>query len=158
MNIDAARKWIIVASLIITGCQLTFLICAPAAGYPIEYPKNLELIRIVSPVFLGYLGSATHFVFNSTKSEVRIRNKFLSILIKGPIMIYVLVVVSAFFSFGYSNRSNAEIGTGMSVDDLSTALSFALGVLAATTGVITSYLFGNPSTLEVESKSDSSAA
>jgi hypothetical protein len=158
MNIDAARKWIVVASLIITGCQLIFLICAPAVGYPIEYPKNVELIRVVSPVFLGYLGSATHFVFNNPKSEVQIRDKFLSILVKGPIIIYILVVSSALLSFGYSNRENAEIGTGMSVNDLSTTISFALGVLAATTGVITSYLFGSPARSRVNSKSDSSAA
>jgi hypothetical protein len=33
-------------------------------GFPLTYPKNLELLQIVSPVFLGYLGAATHFIFS----------------------------------------------------------------------------------------------
>jgi hypothetical protein len=62
-------------------------------------------------------------------------------LVKGPIMIYGCAVVAAFSAFGFSNRAGAIVGTGMSVDNLATALSISLGVLAATTGVLVAYLF-----------------
>ncbi|MBV9824750.1 MAG: hypothetical protein JO001_03580 [Alphaproteobacteria bacterium] len=121
-----------------------FLIIAPVIGFPLDYPKNLGMVRIVSPVFLGYLGSATHFIFRNQTKRVNVSNEFLGLLVKGPLIIYALVVAASLAAFGYSNRASAEIGAGMSVDDLGTALSFALGVLAATTGVITSYLFVSP--------------
>jgi hypothetical protein len=98
----------------------------------------------VSPVFLGYLGSAVHFIFQRSVPDVPVQNEFLGILVKGPIIIYTVAVISALAAFGYSNRVGAEIGSGMSEDALSTTLSLSLGVLAVTTGVITSYLFVAP--------------
>jgi hypothetical protein len=109
-----------------------------------QYPKNLHLIEIVSPVFLGYLGSAAHFIFQTTIPDVPVQREFLGILVKGPIIVYTLAVIGALAAFAYSNRVGAEIGSGMSEDALSTALSLSLGVLAVTTGVITSYLFVAP--------------
>jgi hypothetical protein len=139
-----ARKWIIVSSLILTGSQMLFFVVAPSLGFPLIYPKNLRLIEIVSPVFLGYLGSASHFIFQDPAPTVPVQNDFLGIMIKGPLIIYTVVVIGALASFGYSNRVGVEIGSGMSDDALSTSLSLALGVLAVTTGVITSYLFVKP--------------
>jgi hypothetical protein len=144
VTLTQARKWIILSSLLITGGQLTFLVAAPTIGFPLEYPTNLGIVRIVTPVFLGYLGSSTHFIFQNPAPTVAVQNEFLGYLVKGPLIIYALVVISALASFGYSNRAGAEIGSGMSVDDLGTALSLALGVLTATTGIITSYLFVAP--------------
>jgi hypothetical protein len=141
MTIDSARKWLIIASLLITGLQMCFLVVAPVINYPLVYPKNLDLLQIISPVFLGYLGSASHFVFQNQPQEVPVQNQYLGYLIKGPLGIYALVVLTAFASFGYANRASAAPGSGMSVDNLATALSLALGVLAVTTGIITSYLF-----------------
>jgi hypothetical protein len=63
MTVDRARKWIILSSLIITGGQIIFLLIAGSFGFPLEYPKNLNLLQIITPVFLCYLGSAAHFVF-----------------------------------------------------------------------------------------------
>jgi hypothetical protein len=40
--------------------------------------------------------------------------------------------------------ATAEIDAGISEDNLATILSIALGVLAVTTGIITSYLFVAP--------------
>lgn len=144
MTINSARKWLIVSSLIITGGQMIFLLAAPAFSFPLNYPENLHLLQIVLPVFFGYLGSASHFIFQSTARPVRVQNQFLGLLVKGPLIIYVLTVTAAFCSFAYSNRVGAEVGAGMSVDNLSTALSLALGLLAVTTGIVSSYLFSVP--------------
>lgn len=141
MTIDEARKWIILSSLIITGGQLVFLLVAPAINFPLTYPKNLDLLQIVSPVFLGYLGAASHFIFRKSSSIHSVQNQYLGYLVKGPIIIYCAAITAAFSAFAYSNRNLAEIGTGMSVDNLGTAISISLGILAVTTSVITSYLF-----------------
>ena len=123
---------------------MLFLIAAPAVDFPLSYPKNVDLLQIVSPVFLGYLGSASHFIFQNPPSEVPVQNQFLGYLVVGPILIYVVVVSGSFAAFAYSNRLGAPAGSGMSVDALATTLSLALGVLAVTTGVISSYLFVAP--------------
>ena len=62
-------------------------------------------------------------------------------MVKGPIVVYVVAVIAALAAFGYANRATASVGSGMSVDNLTTALSLTLGLLAATTSVIVSYLF-----------------
>lgn len=144
MTVDKARLFLIGSSLAITGLQMIFLISAPALGYPLSYPKNLDLLQIVSPVFLGYLGSASHFIFQSPAPTVTVQNQFLGLLLKGPIVIYTLAVVAAFSAFGYSNGSGVTPGAGMSVDNLSAALTICLGLLAVTTGVLSSYLFVVP--------------
>lgn len=141
MTVDKARSWLIIASLVITGLQILFLVVAPAVGYPLPYPKNLALLQIVAPVFLGYLGAAAHFIFNPVQ-VVRAQLKFLGLLVRGPIIIYALTVIAILAVFGYSNRFGAPIGSGVSVDNVGTVLSIALGVLAATTSVVSSYLFG----------------
>ena len=143
MTTDEARRWLIIASLSITGIQAVFLVIAPTVGFPLEYPKNLDLLQMVSPVFLGYLGSAAHFVFKTPTPVVPANNQFLGLMVKGPIIIYAVVVTAAFGAFGYSNRVGATIGSGMSPDNLGNALSIALGVLAVTTGVISAYLFAS---------------
>lgn len=144
MTIDNARKWLIASSLIITGVQMVFLLVSPVIGFPLSYPKNLDLLQIISPVFLGYLGSASHFIFQNPVPQVPMQNQYLGLLVKGPLVIYVLAAGGSLAAFGYSNRVEGSIGAGMSVDNLSTALSLSLGVLAATTGVLSSYLFATP--------------
>jgi hypothetical protein len=144
MTIDNARKWLIVSSLTITGGQMLFLLVAPTVGFPLPYPKNLDLLQIVSPVFLGYLGSAAHFIFQNPTPAVPVQNRFLGLLVKGPLVIYVLAAGASLAAFGYANRVGTAVGAGMSVDNLATALSLSLGVLAVTTGVVSSYLFVAP--------------
>jgi hypothetical protein len=141
MTIDAARKWLILSSPIITALQMLFLIVCPTIGFPLQYPKNLDLLQLISPVFLGYLGAASHFIFQNPTPEVPVVRQFLGMLVRGPIIIYFVVVSGTFAAFAYSNRVGAPIGSGMSVENLSTAISIALGLLAVTTGIISSYLF-----------------
>ena len=144
MTVNGARRWIILASLSITGFQIIFLLIAPILFYALKYPQNIDLLQIISPVFLGYLGSASHFVFARSAARSNGKPLFLEPLVKGPLLIYVAGVVAAFFSFFWSNRSGAPLGTGMSVQQLGNALAILLGILAATTGIITSYLFSVP--------------
>jgi hypothetical protein len=63
MTTDEARRWIVLASLTITGAVFVFFLLAPVSGYPLEIAQAQGIFQIVLPVFLGYLGSATHFVF-----------------------------------------------------------------------------------------------
>lgn len=144
MSVNSARRWLIVSSLVITGAQMIFLLVAPSFSFPLTYPQNLDLLQIVLPVFLGYLGSASHFIFQSSATSVPVQNQFLGLLVKGPIVIYALAVIAAFGAFAYSNRVGAEIGGGMSVENLATALSLVLGLLAVTTGIVSSYIFAVP--------------
>jgi hypothetical protein len=141
MTADEARRWLILSSLIITGIQAVFLLVAPVIGVPIDFPKNLGLLQIVTPVFVGYLGSAAHFIFMSPPPVVPVKSQFLGLLVRGPLIIYAAVVAAAFGAFTYSNRPGAAIGQGMSVDSLGTSLTIALSLLAASTGVIITYLF-----------------
>jgi hypothetical protein len=144
VKIDTARSWVIWGSLAITATQGAFLLIAPIVGFNLKYPKNLDLLQVVGPVFLGYLGAAAAFIFKDPPPEVPVNEKFLGPLIVGPIAVYVLFVGGALLAFGYSNRESAVVGTGMPVEDLSRALSIALGVLAATTSVISANLFVAP--------------
>jgi len=144
MSVTTARKWIILASLIITGAQILFYLIAPAIGFPLSYPKNIDLLQIVTPVFLGYLGAATHFIFQNTAPQIPVQNEFLGMLVIGPIVIYAVVTIGSLLAFAYMNRAGVPLGSGMSVDNLATALSLSLGVLAVTTGIISSYLFVAP--------------
>jgi hypothetical protein len=156
MTADQARKWIILASLVITGAQIIFLIICPAIGFPLEYPKNLDLLQIVTPVFLGYLGSAVHFIFANPAPPVTVNGDYLATLVKGPIVIYACAILAAFGAFGYSNRSGVSLGGAMTVENLATSISISLGILAVTTGVIVSYLFtGNrPAAADLEKNQD----
>jgi hypothetical protein len=144
MKIDSARSWVIWGSLGITASQGVFLLVAPAFGFNLKYPKNLDLLQIIGPVFLGYLGAAAAFIFKDPPPEVPVNEKFLGPLVVGPLAVYILFVGGALAVFGYSNRENAVVGTGIPVEDLSRALSIALGVLAATTSIISANLFVAP--------------
>src|SRR6516165_7873899 len=110
---------------------MTFLLVAPALGYPMIWPNNLEVLQIVTPVFLGYLGSASYFIFMPSPPKITVNNEFLGLLIKGPLLIYAVAMIAAFAAFGYSNRATAPAGIGMSVENLSTAIAICLGILAS---------------------------
>jgi hypothetical protein len=145
MTVASARKWLILSSLLITGGQMLFLLVAPTIGFPLRYPKNLDILQIVTPVFLGYLGAATHFIFKTPSPNINVKHEYLGLLVKGPIILYAMIVAASLAAFGFANRAAAEPGeTGMSSGNLATALSISLGLLAATTSVISSYLFAAP--------------
>jgi hypothetical protein len=100
------------------------------------------MLEIVSPVFLGYLGSATTFLFsrkqNDTEVVIKGSMELFSLLVKGPVYSFALILLFVIFAFGYSNRIGAPPGIGMNVDLLAGAISATLGLLAVTTNIVVS--------------------
>jgi hypothetical protein len=141
MDVFKARKWLITSSLVITGANFLFFIVAPALGYPIRFDQSVSLMKIVLPVFLGYLGSATQFVFTPAKTPLITHLQFLDLIVRGPVIVFGVATLMAIVTFGYSNRLTAPAGSGMSVGVLSSIITASLGLLAVTTNVVVSYLF-----------------
>lgn len=145
MDIEVARTWIVMATLAITGANFLFFFTAPTLGFPLTFEQAVRLLEIVLPVFFGYLGSATHFLFRTGRptelAQASSSSKLLGLLVRGPVIIFGLATFSAIFAFGFSNRRGAAPGEGMSVDALAAALSATLGLLAVSTNIIVSYLF-----------------
>jgi hypothetical protein len=145
MTVFEAQRFIIVTSLAATGSLLIFYVIGPSIGFPIDYDQSIRLIQINSPVFFGYLGSATQFLFTGDTARARLIDDalapLLKILVVGPIVVFALLTAASLAAFGISNRQSASPGTGMSVENLSILLTVALGLLAVTTSVIVTYLF-----------------
>ena len=97
------------------------------------------------PVFLGYLGSAVHFVFRnpkeSSESKLHPDRQLLGLLIRGPVIVFGLATVAALVAFGAANRRNGPPGSGIGLDTLASILAVVIGLLSATTGAAVSYLF-----------------
>ncbi len=149
MDTDNARSWVINASLLITAANFVFFFVAPAVGFPLTFDQAARLLEIVIPVFLGYLGSATHFLFRPYRPRAHRApvhsSKLLGILVRGPVVVFGIATLAAIFAFGFSNRKSAPPGVGMGIDDLAGALAASLGLLAVTTSVAVSYLFSRES-------------
>lgn len=146
MTMEQARLWIVISSLSATGLTLCFLAVGPALGYPISYEDALRLGQIILPLFLGYLGAATHFLFKSEQKKAPHESKehmpsYFSFLVKGSLITFLFIILSCIIAYGYTNRMSATPGIGMSVDTLATMLSLALGLLAATTSIIVYNIF-----------------
>lgn len=141
---NAARRLLIYSSLFISGALFVFFMMAPPLGFPLTYEQAMRVLEIVLPVFLGYIGSASAYLF-SAEQVVGIvhedRRQFLAPLLIGPVAIFLLVVVTILVSFGLSNRTSAPAGEGMSVDLLAGSISAALGFLAVSTNLIAGRLF-----------------
>jgi H+/gluconate symporter-like permease len=153
MTVLAARKFIISASLVSTAATFAFLIVAKPLGFPIDWPQVTRIVEIVLPVFLGYLGTASHFLFRNAGVEDHVqlgeKEALLGTLVKGPIWVFSALIVVVFFSFGYSNRQDAPRNSGMSVDTLAWSITVCLGILTASTSVAVNFLFsvaGNKNT------------
>lgn len=63
------------------------------------------------------------------------------LLVKGPLIVFGVIVAVAIIAFGYSNRQAATGGDGLSVDLLAGIITAALGLLAVSTNAIVGYLF-----------------
>src|SRR5262249_1105999 len=122
-----------------------FFLVAPAVGYPLTWDQSSRVFEIILPVFLGYLGSATHFLFrgrpNLKPIELQDDSGMLGLLIRGPLLVFGIAAVAIVFAFGYANRASAPGGYGMSVDALAGSFTAVIGLLAVTTNVAVSYLF-----------------
>jgi hypothetical protein len=145
MVADEARKWLLTASLVMTAGVFVFFLVAPAVGYPLTFGQARGFLEIIIPVFLGYLGSGSHFIFTNrsqrSSPKIDVSSELAALMIRGPVIVFAVMCVCAIAVFGFSNRIEAPIGSGMSIDMLAGFLSAALGLLAVTTNVAISYLF-----------------
>ncbi len=146
MTPEEARTWIIRTSLTLTTCVFAFLVIAPIAGYPLDPGANhvIRLLQILTPVFVGYLGSAAHFVFGDNTSAASSQQQLSPnavLMIKGPVLAWVIMAVLSFTAYGLSNRRGVPAGSGWSFDLLSGLLTVTLSLLSATTNLAVSYLF-----------------
>ncbi len=141
---SAARLSILVFSLAISGCLLIFLVVAPNIGFPFNSNDNYRLIEIVTPLFFGYLGSASHYVFNANGGREVDKNQqnMLMFVVIGPFMIFIAFIIIMFWVFKVSQTGQG--GDAMTFDGLSRGFSVGLGLLAATVSIASAYLFGAP--------------
>jgi Na+/citrate or Na+/malate symporter len=151
---NSARRWLLVTTLCFTLAVLLFFMLAPAFGYPLEFSQSLHLLEIVLPVFLGYLGYGALYVFRprSSHSESSVEpeaSDLMPIMIVGPLLVFAIAAIALIVAFGIMN--SRDTGGGMSVEQLSGALSTILGLLNATTNVAVAFLFRghhDPSTMK----------
>lgn len=148
---QSARIAVVGYSLGITGVLIVFLILAQPLGMRFDYAQeqNLRLIDVVLPTFFGYLGAASHFIFNANRGrEVDETNAgMLRLLVHGPFAIFIVAVASLFFAYYMSHRplvSGEPRIDRMDFATLSRYLSILLGLLSVTVSVASSYLFGSP--------------
>lgn len=144
MTVQQARNWLVLASLVACGATFVFLLIAPAIGFPLLWADALRVLELVIPVFAGYLGAAAQYVFSKKqhgKVTVQDGSGLLSLMIKGPVILFAVTSLAILIGFGISNRESASQGTGMSVDTLAGALTALLGILAITTNAAVAYLF-----------------
>jgi hypothetical protein len=144
ISTDEARYWLVKLSLIISGCFLGFMVLAPAFRFPLTWAQAQQLIQVVIPVFVGYLGAATAFVVGHTRPRaIQISNlRLMRLLVKGPVLVFSIGMAAALIAFGVSNSRFAPIGSGMSVEQLGWVVSSLLGLLTVTTNALIVRLFG----------------
>jgi hypothetical protein len=147
MSIHVARKWLIYASLATTAAAFVFFLLAPVFGFPLTFDQAIRLLEILLPVFLGYLGTATHFILREPETPSRRsissrgRGELLTLLVRGPVIVFALATIAAIAAFGISNSASAEPGSGMSVDTLAVILTAVLGILTVSTNLLVASLF-----------------
>jgi hypothetical protein len=143
--LEEERRWLIVASLGSTLAVFLFFVLAPAAGYPLTYEDALGVVQIIVPVFMGYLGTAAQYVFAKTPPDEPSPHKaarpLLRLMVRGPVLVFLTIILASIVSFGLTNREDAQIGTGMSVSLLSAVVTASLALLAVTTNAAVAYLF-----------------
>src|SRR5262249_42756146 len=139
MTLRSARIWLIKWSIAITGCLFLFFATAPAiARYPLKYDDAFDILKIIVPVFVGYLASGARYVTGQAtddSDEPAPNSELLAVLLKWPIWVFCVCTVVLLSAFAYSH-SRAFTGDGMTPKTLSLYVSALLSILAATTSVI----------------------
>ncbi len=146
MSYDTARTRIIMFSLALTGALLPFLFLGPALGYPLSPPQAGQMISVIVPVFLSYLGAAVAYVFKPGGETLPTAGPqtrpLLGMLINGGFIVFTLSLASLLVAFGYSNRLSAPPHSGMEFSDFAAGITVILGILTSTVGASMVYLFG----------------
>ena len=104
MTYNAARKWLVLSSLVMLAIYGAFLILAPVTPYPLEYEQARQLLQVIFPLFIGYLSSAVVFVFQGEDITTNLQiSPMFDGLVKGPfIVVFFLATVSRSKSFHLS--------------------------------------------------------
>ncbi|XSC43475.1 hypothetical protein ACF1BQ_036845 [Bradyrhizobium sp. RDT10] len=145
MTYQAARIWIVKWSLVILAVYGAALLLAPALRYPLEFTQSIQLLQMLFPVFLGYLASATVFVFEGEEGTDRNRQtKLLSMLTRGPFLVTFVLSLALFLAFwlAHSTDINAERMVRFSFDTFTSAFALIIGIHTAVTSALVAYLFG----------------
>jgi hypothetical protein len=147
MSVEEARSWLLKATMILTTALFLFLVVAPGFGFPLEYQHGevMRIVQILFPVFLGYLGAGTHFVFKylhrQEPRESATTRPLFAVLVKWPIRLWVVMCGAVLGMFWYTNTAGAMHGTAWDLDLLAMWLTAAMCFLNATTNTVVSYLF-----------------
>lgn len=137
-----ARRWLLIASFVLTLVVFLLFALAPAIGLPVTWDQALRLMEIVLPVFTGYVGSITLLIIRRGRRREGDAKPIplLRLAVQGPILIFTAAALAAIVGFAVSNGANATPGSGMSVDQLAAAIAAALSLLSVSTSVVMSYL------------------
>jgi hypothetical protein len=146
MSYDTGRLWIIVYSLAITGILLPFFFLAPVAGFPLSSDQSKQVISLLLPVFLGYLGSGVVFIFNPPPGPLpeltEVNRRMLALLIHGVFAIFATSFLALICAFGIANNKSALPGSGMDFPTFSNGITTILSIMTTVVGAAVIYLFG----------------
>lgn len=145
MTVRQARIFIVNMSILGTAGTFLFFMVGKPLGYPLSWSQVQRLVEIVLPVFLGYLGAASLYVFGRKGKNDDVsfgQNEDLAgRILWGSAGSFAVILVAILFAFGYTNRPSATQDEGMSIDTLSWAVTAVLGILNVSTNVAVTYLF-----------------
>ena len=148
---DANRVWIIKASLVILGTSFIFFVIArPAFDFPMLYDETIRVLQIIFPVFVGYLGIGAAYLTQRSDAASAVADQpfqkkqddIARLLLRGPIYLIAFCTLALVAGFWLSNVPSARPGAGMSIDNFCWFLSLLMGLLAASSGLVVTRLFG----------------
>jgi len=148
---DANRLWVIKASLLILGISFIFFVIArPAFNFPMLYDETIRVLQIIFPVFVGYLGIGAAYLTQPTDTAratadqpfQKHQEAVARLLLRGPIYLIAFCTLALVAAFWLSNVPSARPGAGMSIDNFCWFLSLLMGLLAASSGLVVTRLFG----------------
>ena len=144
MLYDEARARVILYSLLITAVLLPFFILAPAIGYPMSNEQAYQVVSLIIPVFLGYLGSGVAYIFNQPikrlPAQTPANRDLLSLCLNGIFIVFSLSFAALLLSFYSGNRRSADPGIGMEFPTFMNYLTVLLGLLTTVVGAAVTFL------------------
>jgi hypothetical protein len=143
MTVHQARSTIAILSILSLGIVFAFFTMAPAMGFHSLQEDEWRIPQMVMPVFAGYLASASQFLFSDgNEKKLRPRTaKLMRTLIYGGFGLFFFCSMILIGSYLISHSYSAAPGSGRSLEWLSSGFAIILSILAATTTIISNYLF-----------------
>jgi hypothetical protein len=143
MTLNQARARLITLSIICTGVVFLFFAVSPAMGFYALSGVEWRIPQMVIPIFVGYLASASHFLF-STEPDAKLREGtegLFSSILYGGFGLFIICAAGLLFAFYESNTPTAPPNTGRSIEWLADGFTIILSILTASTSVLSSFLF-----------------